>query len=101
MLIWAITGVSTAESCEGLTGDALTTCQAGQVGTGIGVGLLILLWALGDIILGVLWLITKPHTRYCPACDNKIRKGAVQCPECGFDFRQAAAAKPGRGRQEP
>jgi len=27
-------------SCDGLTGDELTRCQAGQVGTGIGVALL-------------------------------------------------------------
>jgi hypothetical protein len=55
MLIWVVIGASTGKSCKGLTGDALTNCQAGQIGTGIGVGLIILLWALGDIILGTMW----------------------------------------------
>lgn len=96
MLIWAIAGASTSESCKGLVGDELTICQAGQVGTGIGVGLIILLWALGDIILGVVWLITRPHSRYCPVCGNKVRRGVMQCRDCGFDFRQAVTPpKPG------
>lgn len=99
MLIWAITGASTGKSCKGLVGDPLTQCQAGQVGTGIGVGLIILLWALGDIILGTLWLITRPHRRYCPACGNQMRRGVVQCPDCGFDFRQAQTpSRPAWGR---
>ncbi|WP_458248259.1 hypothetical protein [Streptomyces sp. MAI_2237] len=88
MLIWAISGAATGKSCNGLTGDKLTNCQASNVGTGIGVGLIILLWALGDIILGVLWLITRPHHRYCPACGNKVRKGVMRCGNCSYDFSQ-------------
>jgi predicted nucleic acid-binding Zn ribbon protein len=89
MLIWVISGIaSNARNCSGLTGDALTNCQAGNVGTGIGVGLLILLWALGDIILGVLWLVTRPRTRDCPVCGNGVRSGMTQCRTCGYDFTQ-------------
>jgi hypothetical protein len=100
MLIWVISGASTGKSCKGLTGDALTNCQAGQVGTGIGVGLIILLWALGDIILGTIWLITKPRTRHCPACGSSVRRSVMQCQDCGFDFRQmVAASRTGWGRQ--
>jgi hypothetical protein len=100
MLIWVVIGASTGKSCKGLTGDALTNCQAGQIGTGIGVGLIILLWALGDIILGTMWLITKPRTRQCPACDSSVRRRAMQCQACGFDFRQiVAASRAGWGRQ--
>jgi rubredoxin len=65
------------------------------VGTGIGVGLIIVLWALGDVILGVLWLVTKPHKRYCPACGNTVRKGVMRCGSCGFDFKQAFGDPPG------
>jgi hypothetical protein len=99
MLIWVITGASTGKSCKGLTGDALTNCQAGNVGTGIGVGLIILLWALGDVILGVVWLITRPHKRYCPACGNRVRKGVMRCSGCGFDFAQMSRppTPPGAG----
>ncbi|MDT0379754.1 hypothetical protein RM572_13370 [Streptomyces sp. DSM 42041] len=88
MLIWVITGATSGPDCSGKTGDALTTCQAGQVGTGIGVSLLIVLWALSDVILGVLWLVTKPHGRNCPACGNSVRKGVMQCRSCGYDFRR-------------
>ncbi|MGH3325983.1 MAG: hypothetical protein ACRDOV_16380 [Streptomyces sp.] len=88
MLTWVILGASSGPDCGGKTGDALTQCEAGQVGTGIGVFGLILIWALGDIILGVLWMITKPHKRECPACGNSVRKGVMRCGACGYDFRQ-------------
>lgn len=88
MLLWAIFGASSGPDCGGKTGNALTECQAGQVGTGIGVSLIILLWALGDIILGVLWLITNRRNRNCPACGNSVRKGVMRCGACGYDFRQ-------------
>lgn len=44
-----------------MTGDALKTCNdAGNVGTAIGVGLIIGLWAAADVILGQL---PTQHTR--------------------------------------
>lgn len=52
-LVWVIAGASTGSTCTGLTGDTLTTCQAGQVGTGIGVALVITFWAVVDVILGI------------------------------------------------
>jgi hypothetical protein len=98
MLIWVITGTASGESCSGKTGYDLTECEAGQAGTGIGVFLVILLWALGDIILGVLWLVTKPRKRECPACGNSVRKGVMQCGACGYDFRQMLQkSEQGRG----
>ncbi len=89
MLIWIIAGVSSnARNCSGLTGDALTNCEAGNVGTGIGATLIFVLWALGDVILGVLWLVTRPRTRDCPVCGNSVRRGMTQCRNCGYDFTQ-------------
>lgn len=64
-LIWIITGAtssggSTAKSCANLTGQALQTCQdASHAGTAIGVGLIIVLWAVVDIILGITYLIVR------------------------------------------
>ncbi|MGW7067188.1 hypothetical protein ACWGII_13945 [Streptomyces sp. NPDC054855] len=62
-VIWIIVGVNSASddpSCEGLAGDALKLCQdAGDVGTAIGVGLIIGLWAAVDIILGVTYGIYR------------------------------------------
>ncbi|MDT9694732.1 hypothetical protein [Streptomyces sp. P17] len=66
-LIWIITGVIAANddpSCEGLTGDALELCRdAGDVGTAIGVGLIIGLWAAVDVILGVTYGIYRLSRR--------------------------------------
>lgn len=60
-LIWIIAGVSgSADNCAGEVGDMLDACQAGTaVGAGIGVGLIIFLWAAVDVILGVTYLIVR------------------------------------------
>ncbi|MFC8125901.1 hypothetical protein [Streptomyces sp. NPDC057302] len=69
-LIWIITGATSASddpSCEGLAGDALKLCQdAGDVGTTIGVGLIIALWAAVDIILGVTYGVYRLSRRPRP-----------------------------------
>lgn len=98
MLVWIIVGISsTASTCDGLTGDALTNCQAGNVGVGLGATLLFIFWALGDVILGVLWLVTRPRTRMCPTCGNSVKRGMTQCRRCGYDFAQQFGAQPGSG----
>ena len=60
MLIWLITGVSAAT--KGM--DAMSeTEQAGTaVGTGIGAVLIVILWALGAVILGLLVIVTRPKS---------------------------------------
>ncbi|WP_406691989.1 hypothetical protein REH65_08335 [Saccharopolyspora sp. ID03-671] len=47
-------------------------------------------WVAGDVILGILWLVTKPRTRDCPACGRTIKRGQMTCKSCGYDFAQAA-----------
>jgi len=62
MLIWVIVGAASAHntvSCVHSIGEKLCT-QATETGTAIGVGILIVLWALGDVILGVIWMVTRP-----------------------------------------
>jgi len=94
-LIWIITGISsrpsaTAANCQSLD---LKTCQAANdAGTGIGVFLIIFLWVAADIILGIIWLITRKKTRDCPTCGHSVRKGVTTCPKCGTDFRQLYGA---------
>ena len=60
-LVWIIAGVSSASgSCDGKVGDALNACQAGTAaGAGLGVALIIFLWAAVDVILGVGYLIFR------------------------------------------
>jgi hypothetical protein len=69
-VIWIITGVGAANddpSCEGLTGDALELCRdAGDVGTAIGVGLIIVLWAAVDVILGITYGVYRLSQRRQP-----------------------------------
>ena len=87
MLAWIISAIAShASTCHGLTGTALTDCEASNTGVGIAATLLFIFWALGDVILGVLWLITRPRTRTCPVCGNGVKRGVTWCPHCGFDF---------------
>jgi hypothetical protein len=91
-LIWIIGGTSSAaDNCDGKVGDALSACQAGTaIGAGIGAAMIIGLWVAVDIILGIIWLITRPKTRDCPVCGDDVKRGQTRCKKCGHDFAQAA-----------
>lgn len=91
-LVWIITGVaSVADECKGLSGDELEICEAGTaIGAGIGVTVILVLWVIVDLILGVLWLVTRSTGRTCPACGSNVKKGATVCSKCGHDFARAA-----------
>jgi hypothetical protein len=93
-IVWIIAGVSgNADNCAGEVGDALELCEAGTaVGTGIGVGIIIFLWAFVDIILGLIWLITNRGQRDCPACGNSVKKGRTSCQKCGYNYLATNAA---------
>jgi hypothetical protein len=60
-LWWIIAGVGgTADNCAGEVGQALEDCQtATNIGAGIGIIFIVFLWALVDVILGVLYLVTR------------------------------------------
>lgn len=60
-LIWMIAGVSAATSTPMNCGTMdQRTCEAAQgIGTTIGAGLVIMLWVAVDVILGILWLVTR------------------------------------------
>jgi len=90
-LVWLVAGLAnTADNCAGEFGDALDACQAGAaVGTTIGVTFILLVWALGDVILGVVWLVTRRPQRSCPVCGTTVAVGLTTCPSCGHDFRAA------------
>jgi len=93
-LYWIIAGTASvaSESCTGLTGDDLDICQAGTaIGASIGIGLIIVLWAFVDVILGIIWLVTGRSSRSCPTCGKDVKKGVTACKSCGFDFARANA----------
>lgn len=58
MALWIFSGINNAtESMAGMSGAE----QVGaQIGTGIGVALVLGIWVVGDIILGLLVLFTRP-----------------------------------------
>ena len=58
MVVWLIGGTNAAlDTQEGLQGAELA---GAQIGTGLGVSMILLLWVLGDIILGLFVLFTRP-----------------------------------------
>lgn len=64
MLLWLSVGINAAsddESCR--TGDQL--CEdANDLGTALGAGFVLFVWAAGAVILGVIWLVTnRPSER--------------------------------------
>jgi hypothetical protein len=87
-LIWLVGGLaSTSDSCAGLRGSELDACQAGTaIGASIGVGIILFLWVLVDIILGIIWLVTNRSRRACPVCGKDVKKGLTVCKNCGYDF---------------
>jgi amino acid transporter len=108
-LIWIIAGAGSAannvKDCSSLVGQAKDACQASNTGTAagtaIGVGIIIVLWAFVDIILGVLWLVTRRKGRACPVCGTEVKTGVTVCPKCNYDFRTGAAAAGGTPPQPP
>ena len=62
MLIWIVVGVSSvSDNCAGMSGQALENCQAATaIGGGIGVTFLVIVWFLGFIVLGLIWLMSRP-----------------------------------------
>jgi hypothetical protein len=60
-LWWIIAGVGgNADNCAGKIGQELEDCQtATNIGTGIGVIFIVFLWAMVDVILGVIYLVTR------------------------------------------
>lgn len=89
---WLFGGVGSAvsDSCVGETGDALTACQAGTaIGAGIGTFMILTLWMIVDVILLVIFLVTKKKNRECPTCGRKVKVGVTKCAGCGYDFARA------------
>lgn len=62
MLIWVVGGVgAVGDNCAGETGEALELCEgATAVGAGIGVTFIIFIWFLGFVVLGLVWLMSRP-----------------------------------------
>jgi hypothetical protein len=71
--------------------DCLTATHAG---TAIGVVLIILLWFMGFVVLSLVWFMTRPKRRDCPACGESVKRGLTVCKSCGYDFKAAHQPTP-------
>jgi hypothetical protein len=98
-LVWVVSGIAggteggsdcLAEAKRNPLLNAKDCDTAAEVGTAIGVGIVIFFWVAVDLILGVIWLITDRRlTRDCPVCGNDVKKGVTVCPSCGHDLARA------------
>ncbi len=84
-LIWLIVGISDRASKECPPGDQLCV-DASDVGTSIGVAVILLLWFLGFVVLSLVWFMTRRKGRTCPHCGHDVKKGRTACAHCGYDF---------------
>jgi hypothetical protein len=95
MIAWIAAGTaSNTDVCDEhpIGSSARSACEAGaDVGTGIGVVLIFLLWFIGFIVLSLIWFMTRSQKRTCPVCGRDVRKGQTRCKKCGYDFANPGA----------
>jgi hypothetical protein len=103
MLIWLVSYGgeidSASEDCAQERGQlAQDACEAGtEIGGGIGVGVILAVAFFGFVFLSIIWFMTRPRGRDCPACGELVKKGQTRCEKCGHDMAsglQAAAPPP-------
>ena len=95
--VWIIGGLATANNAADCAknsgGLSVQDCtDASNVGTGIGVTLIFVLWFIGFVVLSLIWLMTKPKHRECPVCGEGVKRGRTQCGSCGHDFAATSKA---------
>jgi hypothetical protein len=86
MLIWIIAAANDRPSKD-CKADAILSKQdciaASDAGTAIGAGIVVFIWFLGFVVLGIIWLATRP--RRCARCGERMRDRQVACKHCGYD----------------
>jgi hypothetical protein len=98
-VLWIATGTNSAQSTDCANDPDVragtisqSACEAAvDVGTGIGVALIIVLWFFVFVILSIVWFMTRPRGRTCPACGEDVKRGRTTCQKCGHDFAAAAS----------
>lgn len=61
MLMWVIAGGGTASDAVNSAGSDAEAAGA-AIGSALGMGMLFVLWVVGDIILGIFVLFTRPKS---------------------------------------
>ena len=91
IVIWAIGGGSSTNCGSKPSQLQREACESG---TGIGVAIVLVFGFLGFVFLSLIWFMTRPKGRTCPACGEHVKKGRTTCPQCGHDFAAAAMMSP-------
>lgn len=83
IIVWVFAGVA-ASNCE-----SEQYSEACEAGAGIGVLLVLFIGFVGFLFFSIIWFMTRPKNRQCPACGHDAKKGVMRCAHCGFDFASA------------
>jgi predicted nucleic acid-binding Zn ribbon protein len=88
ILVWAIAGASHhAASCTNKELLSAKSCEeAVNVGKGIGVAIVLFIGFIGFVFFSLIWFMTRPKKRDCPACGYSVKKGITVCSNCKYDF---------------
>lgn len=94
IIAWAISaGASTSHSCDHPGVLTHAQCQnATDAGAGLGIAVILFIGFIGFVFFGLIWLMSRPRTRVCPACGEDVKKGRTACPKCSYDFAASARA---------
>lgn len=80
-------GSSAKKDCAHSTGISVQDCiDASNVGTGLGIAIILVVGFFGFVFLSLIWFMTKPKDRFCNGCGHKAKKGATSCPKCKYNF---------------
>jgi len=97
ILVWAIAGGSSAAThtkaeCAHETLVSVKACEeAANVGTGLGVAVILAIGFVGFVFFSLIWFMTRPKGRECPVCGENVKRGRTACSDCGHDFAAALA----------
>lgn len=69
----------------------LSVDGSGDAAVGIYAFMSLIIWAVINVVLYVLYRVTDGKKRECPACGKNVKKGLTVCPICNFDFSKAAS----------
>lgn len=96
-VIWAVTALVDASESNCEAGQFEALCRTSEnIGTTVGLLVVLLIWASIDVILAVNWVITNsayekadgvemPYKK-CPECMEHIGVDARACRHCGHRF---------------
>jgi lysylphosphatidylglycerol synthetase-like protein (DUF2156 family) len=96
MAVWIIAALASASPADECAREVYRgACEAGSTaGSGLAVVALWFIWFFGFLILSLIWFMSRPKGRTCPACGENVKRGRTVCGGCQFDFAGAVGHEP-------